>query len=107
MAVFDKQDGFDFHIVNFPHMDPSKLAYGVYIFQLVRIGCICDSYKGIFIRHHLLTCKLVKQGFLYNKLVTSFKGFCSRYPEIFSKFKISIRKRHVDGWDLPSYCINP
>ena len=33
-AVFDKRDGFNFHIVNFPYMDsniPSKPAYGVYI----------------------------------------------------------------------------
>ena len=33
-AVLDKRDGFDFHIVNFPHLDsniPSKPAYGVYI----------------------------------------------------------------------------
>ena len=40
MAVFDKRDGFNFHIVNFPHMDSnitSKPAYGVYISQLVRI----------------------------------------------------------------------
>ena len=30
-AVFDKRDGFSFHIVNFPYMDsniPSKPAYG-------------------------------------------------------------------------------
>ena len=49
MAVFDKRDGFSFHIVNFPHMDsniPSKPAYGVYISQLGRIGRICDSYKS-------------------------------------------------------------
>ena len=42
-AVFDKRDGFSFHVVNFPHMDsniPSKPAYGVYISQLVRIGRI-------------------------------------------------------------------
>ena len=50
-AVFDKRDGFSFHIVNFPHMDsniPSKPAYGVYISQLVRIGRICDSYESFF-----------------------------------------------------------
>ena len=100
MAVFDKRDGFNFHIVNFPHMDsniPSKPAYGVYISQLVRIGRICDSYKSFFTRHHQLTCGLVKQGFLYDKLVTSFKGFCSRYPDIFSKFAVSIRKHVGDG----------
>ena len=46
-AVYDKRDGFSFHIVNFPYMDsniPSKPAYGVYISQLVRIGHICDNY---------------------------------------------------------------
>ena len=78
-AVFDKRDGFNFHIVNFPYMDsniPSKPAYGVYISQLVRIGCICDDYKNFFTRHHQLTSRLVKQGFLYDKLVTSLKGFC-------------------------------
>ena len=100
--------GFNFHIVNFPHMDsniPSKPAYGVYISQLVRIGRICDSYKSFFTRHHQLTCRLVKQGFLYDKLVTSFKGFCSRYPEIFSKFAVSIRKHVEDGICLPTVAI--
>ena len=103
-AVFDKRDGFSFHIVNFPHMDsniPSKPVYGVYISQLVRIGCICDSYESFFTRHHQLTCRLVKQGFLYDKLVTSFKGFCSRYPEVFSKFGVSIRRHVEDGICLP------
>ena len=107
-AVFDKRDGFNFHTVNFPHMDsniPSKPAYGVYISQLVRIGRICDSYKSFFTRHHQLTCRLVKQGFLYDKLVTSFKGFCSRYPEIFSKFAVSIRKHVEDGICLPTVAI--
>ena len=92
-AVFDKRDCFSFHIVNFPHMDsniPSKPAYGVYISQLVRIGCVCDSYRSFFTRHHQLTHRLVKQGFLYDKLVTSFKGFRSRYPEIFSKLSESM-----------------
>lgn len=108
-AVFDKRDGFSFHIVNFPHMDsniPSKPAYGVYISQLVRIGRICDNYNSFFTRHHQLTCRLVKQGFLYDKLVTNFKTFCSKYPEIFSKFKISIRKHVEDGICLPTVAIS-
>ena len=93
-AVFDKRDGFSFHIVNFPHMDsniPSRPGYGVYTSQLVRIGRICDDYKFfIFIIHHQLTCRLVKQGFLYDKLVANFKTFCRKYPEIFpnSKFQL-------------------
>ena len=86
-AIFDKQEYvFSFQIVNFPHIDsniPSKPAYG-FISQLVRIGRICDSYESFFTRHHQLTCRLVKQLFLYDKQVTSFKG--GGYPEIFSKF---------------------
>ena len=108
-AVFDKRDGFSFHIVNFPYMDsniPSKPAYGVYISQLVRIGCICDNYKSSYTRHHLLTCRLVKQGFLYDKLVTSFKKFCGGYPDIFSKFGVSVRRHVEDGVCLPTVAIN-
>ena len=33
-------------------------------------------------------------------------GFCSRYPEIFSKFKVSIRKHVEDGICLPTVAIN-
>ena len=95
-----------FYIVNFPHMDgniPSKPAYRVYIYQLVRIRCICDSYKSFFTRHHQLTCQA---RVLYDKLVTSFNGFCSRYPEIFSKFKVSIRKHVEDEVCFPTVAIH-
>ena len=107
-TVYDKRDGLDFHIVNFPYMDsniPSKPAYGVYISQLVRIGRICDNYKNFSTRHHHLTCRLVKQGFLYDKLIASFKKFCSRYPDIFSKFKVSVRKHVEEGICLPTVAI--
>lgn len=85
---------------------PSKPAYGVYVSQLVRIGRICDSYERFFTRHHLLTSTLVKHGFLYNKLVISFKRFCSKYPLIFSKFGVSIKKHVEDGICLPSVAIS-
>ena len=90
MVVFDKRDHLNFHIVNFPYMDsniPSKPVYGVYNSQLVRIGRICDSYVSFFTKHFKITCRLVKQGCLYHKLVNSFKAFCTRYPEIFSNLR--------------------
>ena len=46
-AFFDKMDSFTFIIVNFPHLSSnilSKLTYGVYISQLVRIGRICSNF---------------------------------------------------------------
>ena len=69
--VYDKRDGFNFNIVKFPHMCsniPSKLAYGVYISQLVRIGRICSIYLKFKNRHYDLTAKLLKQGFWYSRL---------------------------------------
>ena len=42
LSTYNKRDDFAFRIMNFPHMDsniPTKLAYGVYIFQLVRYTC--------------------------------------------------------------------
>ena len=62
-------------------------------------------YRSFFTRHHQLTCRLVKQGFLYDKLVTSFKGFCSRYPEILLKLGFSIGKHVEDGICLPTIAI--
>ena len=108
-AVFDERDGFNFYIVNFPYVDsnvPNEPTYWVYISQLVRIGRICDTFKGFSIRHHLLTCRLVKQGFLCDKLVTNFKRFCSGHPEILSKFGVSITKHVGDGVCLPTVAIN-
>ena len=70
---------------------------------------ICDSYESFFTRHHQLTCRLVlNRAFYMTKGQTSyqFKGFCSRYPEIFSKFKVSIRKHAEDGICLPTVAIN-
>ena len=39
--IFDKQDDFDFDIVNFPILDgdvPHSKSYGVYISQLIRFA---------------------------------------------------------------------
>ena len=67
-AVYDKRDSFYFSIVNFPYLSsniPSKLAYGVYIPQLVRI---CNNFEQFNNRHYKLTSKLIKQGFCYTRL---------------------------------------
>ena len=103
--VYDKRDGFNFHIVNFPHMCsniPSKPAYGVYISQLVRIGRICSTYLQFKNRHHDLTAKLVKQGFWYSRLCRAFSRFSRTHASIFSKFGCSVRKHIQEGICLPA-----
>ena len=76
-SVYDKRDAFKFRIVNFPFLDsniPTKPAYGVYISQLVRIGRICDKYEDFKERHRILTTRLLKQGYKYNRYVPTLRG---------------------------------
>ena len=43
--IYDKQDDFDFDIVNFPFLDGNVLghpSYGVYISQLIRFARVCS-----------------------------------------------------------------
>ena len=43
--IYDKQDDFNFEIVNFPFLDedvPRSLSYGVYIFQLICFARVCS-----------------------------------------------------------------
>ena len=100
-SVYDKRDAFNFHIVNFPHLDsniPSKPAYGVYMSQLVRIGRICNKYEDFKDRHHMLTTRLLKQGYKYDCLHSTFKKFKHKYADIFH----IILKQHVkEGIAIP------
>ena len=44
--VYDKQDDFNFEIVNFPFLDgnvPRSPSYGVYISQLIRFASVCSN----------------------------------------------------------------
>ena len=76
--LYDKRDTFSFSIVNFPHMDsniPSKPAYGVVISQLVRYLRICCNYQDFAYRSKLLTTRLLRQGYIYQKLCRTYKTF--------------------------------
>ena len=64
--LYDKRDGLNFLIVNFPFICiniPASPAYGVYISQLIRYSRACGSYQDFLDRGLLLTRKLLNQGF--------------------------------------------
>ena len=53
LRTYDKRDGFNFQIKNFPFLSnnfPSSPAYGVYISQLIRYARACSSYKCFILR---------------------------------------------------------
>ena len=64
--IYDKQDDFNFEIVNFPFLDgdvPRSPSYGVYISQLIRFARVCSNVDDFNNRNLFLTAKLLKQGY--------------------------------------------
>ena len=71
--IYDKQDDFNFDIVNFPFLDgdvPPRPSYGIYIYisQLIRFARASTHVTVFNDRNKFLTAKLLKQGYRYHKL---------------------------------------
>ena len=61
--IYDKQNDFNFEIVNFPFLDgyvPCSPSYGVYISQLIRFARVCSNFDEINNINLFLTVKLLK-----------------------------------------------
>ena len=70
-SIYDKRDDFNFHITNFPFLSsniPSSPAYGVFFSQLIRYARACSSYECFILRARRLSSKLLKQGYLAERL---------------------------------------
>ena len=62
--MYDKRDGFNFEIVNFPFFDgdvPRSPSYGVYISQLIRFARVCSNAHDFNKRNLFLTAKLLNK----------------------------------------------
>ena len=60
-TIYDKQDDYNFEIVNFPFLDgdaPRSPSYGVCISQLIRFGRVCSNVDDFNNRNLILTAKL-------------------------------------------------
>ena len=70
-SIYDKRDDFNFYITNFPFLIsniPSSPAYGVFIYQLIRYAQACSLYECFILRTRGLSSKLLKQGYLVERL---------------------------------------
>ena len=91
--LYDKRDDFSFPIVNFPFMSsniPQSPAYGVFVSQLIRYARACTEYTDFLERGKLLCSKLLTQGFVKSKLVTSLKKFYGRHHNLVSGYCVSV-----------------
>ena len=76
--IYDKRDGFDFDIVNFPFLYgdvPRSASYGVYISQLIRFARVSSHVDDFNTRNKVLTAKLLRQGYRYHKLRKGSQNF--------------------------------
>ena len=79
--LYDKQDDFNFPIVNFPFLSshiPSAPAYGVYVSQLIRYARACTKYQDFIKRGKLLTTGLFSQGYQRQTLLSTLKKLYGR-----------------------------
>ena len=92
---YDKRDDFNFHITNFPFLSsniPSSPAYGVFISQLIRYSRACSSYECFILRARRLSSKLLKQGYLAERLKSSFRKFYGRYGDLIRQYEVSLSR---------------
>ena len=82
--IYDKQDDFNFKIVNFPFLD------GVYISQLIRFARVCSNVDDFNKRNLFVTAKLLKQGYRYDKIRKLFSKFYHRHTELIVKYNIGL-----------------
>ena len=92
--IYDKRDDFEFETVNFPFLDgdvPRSTSYGVYISQLIRFARASSYITDFKTRNKLLTQKLLKQGYWYQKLRKTFSKFYRRFYDLISKFQVGLK----------------
>ena len=86
--IYDKQDDFEFDIVNFPFLDGDVLrrtSYGVYISQLIQFARASSNVSDFNCRNKALIAKLLKQGYRYHNLRKFFSKFYCRHSELVEK----------------------
>ena len=94
-SIYDKRDDFNFHITNWPFLSsniPSSPAYGVFIFQFIRYARACSMYECFILRARRLSSKLLKQGYLVERLKSSFRNFNDRYGDLIRQYEVSFSR---------------
>ena len=94
-SIYDKRGDFNFHITNFPFLSsniPSSPAYGIFISQLIRYSRACSSYECFILRARRLSSKLLKQGYLAERLKSSFRKFYGRYGDLIQQYEVSLSR---------------
>ena len=92
--IYDKQDDFNFEIVNFAFLDgdvPRFPSYGVYSSQLTRFSRVRSNDDDFNNRNLFLTAKLLKQGYRYHKKSKKHLLNSTTDTELIVKYNIGLK----------------
>ena len=104
--IYDKRDGFDFDIVNFPFLDgdvPRRASYGVYISQLIMFARVCNNVTDYNARNKCLTAKPLQQGYRFHKFRKTVSKFYRRHYELISKYNVGLKTLLGEGLSEPEF----
>ena len=101
--IYNKQDDFNFEMVNFQFLDEDVLrhSYGIYISQLIRFTRVCSYVDDFNNRTLFLIAKLSKQGYRYHKIRKVSSKFYHRHPELIAKYNIGLKTLLQQGISGP------
>ena len=94
-SIYDKRDDFNFHITHFPFLSsniPSSQAYDVFISHFIRYARACSSYECFILRARRLSSKLLQQGYLVERLKSSFRKFYDRYGDLIQQYEVTLSR---------------
>ena len=63
-----------------------------FIFQLIRYARACSLYECFTLRARRLSSKLLKQGYLVERLKSSFREFYGRYGDLIQQYEVSLSR---------------
>ena len=104
--IYDKRDDFDFDIVVFPFLDgdvPRSTSSGVYISQLIRFARVSSQIDDYNTRNKVLTAKLLRQGYRYQKIRKAFSKFYRWHFDIVSKYNAGLKTLLLEGLSEPDF----
>ena len=105
--IYDKRGDFGFEIVDFPFLDgdvPRSASCGVCVSQLIRFAGASSYVTDFNTRGGLLTRRLLGQGCRCRRLRKAFSGFCGRYYDLVSGFRVGLRSLLRQGLSEPDFC---
>ena len=80
-SIYNKRDDFNFHITNFPFLSSNVPSLSLYN---------TPSYECFILRTRRHFSKLLKQGYLVERLKSSFRKFDGRYVDLIQQYEVSV-----------------